>query len=469
MPQIICRDAKFHAIIVHMSPSSADIVICGAGIAGVSAAHFLARKGFKNILLVDERPPLDLTSSRSTECYRNWWPDPDMLALMNHSIDLLELLADESGNVFSLNRRGYLFVTADKTRIPVMKERAELISSLGAGSLRIHDEYTSTYTPPAPEGYRMTEAGADLLLGASLIQKHFPYLSDESVAAMHVRRAGWLSAQQLGMYMLDRARSQGVQFKSAKVTGVDISGGKVKSVELDSEEKIHTDTFINAAGPYFKQVGNLCGLDIPVFTELHLKVAFKDHLSAVGREAPLLIWDDPQLLEWEQDERALLAGDPETRWLTEPFPSGAHTRPEGGSGSQMVLMLWEYQTQLMDPIPSPPLDEYYPEVALRGMARMIPALKNYFGRFPRPHLDGGFYTKTRENRPLVGPTPIKGVFLLGAISGYGIMSACGVGDLLSSHIAGIPLPAYAQSFVLNRYNDPSYLKWLETWNESGQL
>jgi sarcosine oxidase, subunit beta len=452
-----------------MKSTIADIVICGAGIAGVSAAHFLARQGFKNIILVDERPPLDFTSSRSTECYRNWWPDPEMLSLMNRSIDLLEMLATESGNIFSLNRRGYLFVTADEKKIPAMRQRASMISSLGAGPLRIHTTSTSTYSPSPAEGYQKSEEGADIILGSSLIKKHFPYLTDEAVAALHVRRAGWLSAQQLGMYMLESARNQGVQFRSAKVIGVDVSGGEVKSVELNSGEKILTNIFVNAAGPYFKYVGNLCGLDTPVFTELHLKVAFKDHLSAIGRDAPLLIWDDSQLLEWEEDERAFLRNDPETRWLTEPFPSGAHTRPEGGGGSQMVLMLWEYQTRVLNPVPNPPLDEYYPEVALRGMTRMIPALRGYIGRFSRPFLDGGYYTKTRENRPLIGPTPIKGVFLLGAISGYGIMSACGVGDLLSSHIAGNPLPSYAQSFALDRYNNPSYLKWLESCDENGQL
>ena len=86
---------------------TADIVICGAGIAGVAAAHFLSKAGAKNILLLDERPPLSLTSDRSTECYRNWWPDAEMLALINSSIDLMEALADESGNVFRMNRRGY--------------------------------------------------------------------------------------------------------------------------------------------------------------------------------------------------------------------------------------------------------------------------------------------------------------------------------------------------------------------------
>ena len=83
-----------------------DVVICGAGITGVSAAYYLNQAGIQNILLVDERPPLSFTSDRSTECYRNWWPDPEMLGLMNRSIDLMENLAEKSGNVFRMNRRG---------------------------------------------------------------------------------------------------------------------------------------------------------------------------------------------------------------------------------------------------------------------------------------------------------------------------------------------------------------------------
>ncbi len=86
----------------------AQVVVCGAGIAGVSAAYHLAKAGIQDILVVDPLPPLSLTSDRSTEGYRNWWPDADMVALMNRSIDLMERLADETGNVFRMSRRGYV-------------------------------------------------------------------------------------------------------------------------------------------------------------------------------------------------------------------------------------------------------------------------------------------------------------------------------------------------------------------------
>jgi glycine/D-amino acid oxidase-like deaminating enzyme len=448
---------------------TADIVICGAGITGVAAAYYLSKAGVRDILLLDERAPLSLTSDRSTECYRNWWRDAAMLALMNCSIDLMEMLADESGNVFRMNRRGYLFVTADERKVKDLEYASREISNLGAGPMRVHSSPTLYYDPSPAEGFHDQPTGADLLIGSETIHTYFPYLSERAVAALHVRRAGWLSAQQLGMYLLETARQRGVRFESARVTGVGLKNGSVRSVTLGSGEQIDSPVFIDAAGPYLKEVGQFLGVDLPVHTELHLKSTIKDSLGVVGRDAPLLIWNDPQFLPWEEEEHEALAGDDETRWLTEILPAGIHTRPEGGEQSQTILMLWDYQTRVMEPAWPPKMDEQYPEVALRGLAVMLPRMQEYFSRMPRPQLDGGYYTRTRENRPLVGPMGIDGAYVTGAVSGYGIMSACGVGHLLAAHVTGADLPSYAPAFALSRYNDPEYQKRLENWEDEGQL
>jgi glycine/D-amino acid oxidase-like deaminating enzyme len=125
-----------------MSDSTAEVVICGAGIAGVAAAYFLATQhGLTDITLVERGDPLSLTSDKSTEAYRNWWPGPGdaMVAFMNRSIDLLEQIAEATGNRIQLNRRGYLYATADPAKIPLLRQAAEEAASLGAGALRIHD------------------------------------------------------------------------------------------------------------------------------------------------------------------------------------------------------------------------------------------------------------------------------------------------------------------------------------------
>jgi glycine/D-amino acid oxidase-like deaminating enzyme len=340
-------------------------------------------------------------------------------------------------------------------------------SKLGAGETRVHLLESSSYKPANAKGFHDAPQGADLLIGNQLIQKYFPYLSEHAVAALHVRRAGWLSAQQLGMYLFETSCSRGVRFESACITGVDVVSGHVRGVQLSSGEHIDAPIFINAAGPYLKEVGKFLGVDLPIYTELHLKAAIRDPLYVVGREAPLLIWNDAQYLPWAKEEREALAEDKSTRWLTEVFPSGVHTRPEGAGDN--ILMLWEYQTKVLEPADSPPMDEQYPEIALRGLAAMLPRMKEYFARIPRPQLDGGYYTRTRENHPLVGPLSIEGAYVIGAVSGYGIMSACGVGDLLAAHVTGAQLPSYASAFDLKRYDDPEYQKRLENWDDSGQL
>jgi glycine/D-amino acid oxidase-like deaminating enzyme len=100
---------------------------------------------------------------------------------------------------------------------------------------------------------------------------------------------------------------------------------------------------------------------------------------------------------------------------------------------------------------------------------MIPGLSAYFGRLPKPVVDGGYYTKTRENRPLIGPMPVKGAYMIGAFSGYGIMASCAAGELLAAHLTGSPLPSYAPAFTLERYRDLEYQKLLEKWGDTGQL
>ena len=45
---------------------------------------------------------------------------------------------------------------------------------------------------------------------------------------------------------------------------------------------------------------------------------------------------------------------------------------------------------------------------LRGMTAMIPGMEAYIGKSPKAFIDGGYYTKTRENRPLIGPLTSRG-------------------------------------------------------------
>ena len=461
-----------------MSALKVEVVICGAGIAGIASAyHLTVKHGVRNVVLIDERAPLSLTSDKSTECYRNWWPGPGdaMVSLMNRSIDLLEELARESGNRFALNRRGYVYATADPKRIPDFQHAAEEAASLGAGEMRLHTggAHDPDYVPAPAHGFEDQPTGADVFLDPALIRQHFPYLAENIVAVAHPRRCGWFSAQQLGMYLLERAKTHGAKLLTGHVEGVEARGGRVQSVRVradgGSTTVISTPRFVDAAGPYIDPVARMLGVDLPVFSERHVKIAFNDHLGVFPRDAGLLIWVDPVRLPWSDEEREVISESDEDRYLLEEFPSGVHGRPEGGPGATSVLLLWTYDTEPVEVKFPLTFDTNYPEIALRGMARMIPGLSAYFGRMPKAFVDGGYYTKTRENRFLAGPLPVEGAYVIGAFSGYGLMAACGASELLAAHVTGSPLPHYARAFTLERYADPEYQLLLENWGASGQL
>jgi len=126
-------------------------------------------------------------------------------------------------------------------------------------------------------------------------------------------------------------------------------------------------------------------------------------------------------------------------------------------------MLWDF-VHADIPVPDDPperihFEELYPEIVLRGLSVMIPKLKPYIEKLPPgTTVDGGYYTKSPDNKPLIGPiSNIKNYFVCGGLSGYGIMASAAAGELLSLHIlGGGKLPPYAQDFLPERFSNPQY-------------
>ena len=455
-----------------MSKVDYDVIVCGAGMVGVAAAYSLASMHHQKVLLIDSGAPLSMTSDKSTECYRNWWGGPDnaMLTLMNRSISLMEQHAFESKNRFLLNPHGYLFATAMEAEVDKFRQQAKEAEELGAGDLREINRL-SEYRRNMGSSFVASQDGADLIINKALVNELFPYLNPDTVAVLHARRCGSLSAQQLGMYLLEKARENGCEFKTALLSGVETKAGMVNAVnmEIDGAQKsFTTKTVVFSTGPYLKSSLELINVELPIVVEKHVKITIPDPLGIIPRDAPLIIWNDPIKLPWSDEEKRHLEISSETDWLLKNFVPGVHGRPIG-AGDQ-VLMYWTYDCHA-DLYPEFPIDwdPYLPEITLRGMSVMVPGLKEYFDPMPRPYVDGGYYTKTEENRPLIGPLEVPGAFVCSAFSGFGIMASCGAGELLAQHVMGAVLPNYAKAFLPSRYNDPVYRESIKDWVVDGQL
>ncbi len=455
-------------------PQRADAVVVGAGLVGVSTAARLADAGL-NTLCVTRHPPCSYTSAVSTECYRDFWPSMEMAALMSRSIDLMEATAQ--GGI-GLTRRGYAYCARQPETLAKAVAECESL-----GNVRHHA--TLAAYEPAPSGALNLDAvdalptGFDVLHGAAA-REAFPALSEDVVGVVHARRAGWVDSGRYADALVRRAKAAGVTFLAGRVDGVECEGGRVAGAFVDGR-LIKASTLVNCAGPYLTHIhGMVSDLELPVTNEVHAKCIFRDALGAVPRDAPMMIsLDAAQILEDDGLEdvfgaatAAKLAGlAPAVRARrpssTPPYrhrrdsslTQGVHLRPWG---DDHLLLLWDYWHADCD-VDEPPVDvpsfdaDLYPEVCLRGLAGFIPGLRAYVdGESERPLIDGGYYTQTPENRPLIGPGGIEGYYVNGAFAGFGLMAAEAAGELCAAHVLGRTLPSYASAFAPARYANPAY-------------
>lgn len=408
----------------------ADVLVVGAGLLGLSAAYFLGKQGLR-VLLLDPRPPLTCTSDKSTECYRVFWPGDEALALLvGRSLELLAAFPE-----VRRNRQGYLYAGREEA-LPALCEGAE-----ATGPLRRHTR-PGTY----PEGAAW---GMDLLVGEAL-KAHFPYLRAE--AALHVRPAGWMDAWGLGQALWQRVQEAGGRLLSERVVGLEAEGGRVMGVRTERGVTLLAEAVVLAAGPGLPELLGELGEEVLLEREAHFKAWFPDPLGAFPREAPLLILQEGVTL-FAEEEAALLAEEPALEAYRAPLPPGAHARPEGRG---FLALFNPFPPKAEGAGCTPPPPPFYAELALRALARLLPGLEEYLEAMPRPRVDGGYYVRTPENRPLIGPLSRPGVYALGAFSGFGIMAALGAGEVLARHLLGEELPIYAQAFHPGRYRDPGY-------------
>jgi hypothetical protein len=412
-----------------------------------------------------------LTSAASGENYRNWWPHPVMTEFTDRSISLMEAIARDTGNRIHMTRRGYALATR--------RERpADLIRELhagyrgDAGTIRLHERTDATGSVPPSASWEDAPAGVDVLLDRSLIRRTFPSFADDIATAIHIRRAGDISAQQLGQYMLERIRDAGGRLVAGRVLGIERGARFALAVERTDGATLplHADIVVDAAGPYLGEIAVMLGESLPITTVLQQKIAFPDRLGAIPRSMPFAIDLDGQSIDWTEEERAALAADPVLAFLTAKMPGGIHCRPDGGEAGQWIKLGWAYNGTPSAPVAAPEFAPHFPEIVLRAASRLNPSLKTYYGNLPRERIHyGGYYTMTAENWPLVGPLSTDGAFVVGALSGFGTMAACAAGELCAGSIAGAALPGYAEKLSLARYGDRALMDALNAAASKGVL
>jgi glycine/D-amino acid oxidase-like deaminating enzyme len=452
---------------------SVDTAVLGAGIVGIAVAYYLATEhGIRSIVVIDPLDPMSLTSARSGENYRNWWPHPLMTAYTDHSIDLMERIAAETGNRINMTRRGYALVTRQASPHELIDDLFRGYAAIPDRPIRVHEPGSSrAYVPSASEAWERAPIGVDVLCDPALIRSTFPSFAHDVSTVLHVRRAGSISGQQLGQFMLETTCEAGGRLLRGQVTGID--GAQPFALRVKTTEgsvQVRAERIVNAAGPFLNDVATMFGEQLPVSCVYQQKISFEDRDGAIPRDMPFSIDLDANEIAWSAEERAILLEDPAAAKLLGPMPGGIHCRPDGAAEGKWIKLGWAYNERPTDPHEAEPVDSQFPDIVLRGASRLNPALKSYIGRLPRgAHHYGGYYTMTSENLPLIGPMRISGTYVAGALSGFGTMAACASGATCAAWIAGGHMPSYARALSLARYEDHELMSELAALSSKGVL
>ncbi len=218
--------------------NSAEVVIIGGGIMGVATAHYLARRGVKDVILFEK----DLISQGSTGLsvggIRQQFSHPANIRLSQRSVGVFEHFLEEFGVDIGYRKAGYLFIATKK------ETWREFLAS--AGTQRRLGVPVETLNPEEIRIRWPYLRVSDIKGGTFCAEDGYadPYLVTMGFAQ---------SARKLGVRIEELTRVTSLQLEGARVSGVVTSRGVVK-----------TPVVVIAAGPWAAEVGRMAGIDFPV-------------------------------------------------------------------------------------------------------------------------------------------------------------------------------------------------------------
>lgn len=376
--------ANFEPRYTNELPATADLVIIGGGIIGVATAYFAARAGLRPLVLEKRARPGTLTTPNATGAFRAQFDNPEEMALVREGIAFYTTFAEQTGlddYDLGLHQQGYLWLATTPQSVRRQRELVDLQRRWGLDDVE--------------------------LLDGDEARRRFPYLGDAVLGARYRAGDGWLDVRKLLMGYL-RASQAPIVLETA-VTGIEIAGGHVAGVQT-SRGTIATERVIIASGPFSAQVGRLAGLDLPITCVRRQRLILPE-APEVPHDAPMTI-DEETGAHW----RPWLAGA-HLMWTTPDEPAGPPLEDTPTSSSFAFGLL-------------------HPE-SDHAVARISPFWRDVWQRNTSHWLlVAGQYSYTPDHRPLIGATPIDGLYLNCGYSGHGIMGSAGGSRLAIDALTG---------------------------------
>jgi len=371
-----------------------NIVIIGAGISGCSIAYQLAKKGVKDILVIDKGYLTNGATGRCGAGVRQQWGTKANCILAKMSIDFFEHAQKELDyhDDIEFKQEGYLILSSSKEEDETFRKNVALQNELGIPSRVVNIEEALKIVP---------HLNPKAFTSATFCQ------TDGHLNPFKMTEAFYLAAQK-----------KGVEFHFfEEVTSIDVKNHQIQAVHT-SKGVYETHIVVNAAGGFSKEIGDMVGIDIPVYSEKHEILVTE----------PIEKMQGPMVMSFTQNI------------YCQQVPHGSflmgRTTPNQPHGHD-ISSSWQF------------LDE---------MSKTVTRIMPKIGELRVIRQWGGSYNVSPDRQPILSDCEqLSGFYIACGFSGHGFMFSPMTGILMSELILKQPTSVDINDYLMSRFqaNQPT--------------
>jgi sarcosine oxidase subunit beta len=243
-------------------PSHASVVIIGGGVMGLSTAYHLARRGVRDVVLLDKDALGSGSTCKAAGGVRAQFSDPVNITLGARSLETFRDFGVLFGQEIDLREVGYLFLLSSPEDVSAFEANVALQNDLGIPSR---------------------------MIGVDEARRLSPLISTDGLrAAAYSPADGHCTPESVVLGYASAARREGATLLShCAATGIDVRDGRIVAVRTVAGP-IETDTVICAAGAWSAEVGSWVGVDLPV-TPLRRQILVTEPVPGLDPHTPFTI------------------------------------------------------------------------------------------------------------------------------------------------------------------------------------
>jgi len=357
-------------------------VIIGGGIVGCSVAYHLAKRGCRDVLLLERRKLTCGTTWHAAGLVGQLRATHGLTRLAQYTTGLYAGLERETGQATGFRQVGSIAVAASEARLEELKRGASMGRCFG---LEVQE------------------------LSPGEAQERWPLLAtDGVVGAVYLPKDGQINPVDTTQALARGARQAGVRIiEDVRVTTIRTEHGRVTGVATEEGAQVRADIVVNCAGMWAREVGGWADVSVPLHAAEHFYIVTQP-IPGLAPGVPVLR-DADACSYFKEDTGKLLVGWFEPR----AKPWGTHGIPAGFAFDQL------------------PADLAHIEPLFAAAMRRVPALESAGVQV----FFNGPESFTPDDRYLLGEAPeVRGMYVAAGFNSIGIQSAGGAGKVLADWI-----------------------------------